>query len=225
MDAEQKQDSIDDGGAGAGPDYQPLDRFNAFSDGVFAIVITLLVLELPVPPMSARVPQGLSEAWPDFLGYFISFAYVGGIWLSHAGLTRFMKRGDALSFRLNLVMLLFVSLLPFTTNVMVTHITGPDARIAVAGYGLNVLVASSLLTGLMAYAARDRHLIVDEVADDKLRRTSRQRRAALILSAVAVIVAFVAPIIAVGIYIIVAAMFILQPLFGARRRPQHSSKQ
>lgn len=225
MDTEQKQVSIDDEGAGAGPDYQPLDRFNAFSDGVFAIVITLLVLTLPVPPMSARVPQGLSEAWPAFLGYFISFTYVGGIWLSHAGLTRFMKRGDALSFRLNLVMLLFVSLLPFTTNVMVTHITGPDARIAVAGYGLNVLVASSLLTALMAYAARDRHLIVDEVDDDKLRRTSRQRRAALILSAVAVIVAFVDPIIAVGIYIIVAAMFILQPLFGARRRPQHSSKQ
>ena len=218
MDAERKRVSIDNGGAGAGPDYHPLDRFNAFSDGVFAIVITLLVLELPVPPAGVMVPQALAESWPDFLGYFISFAFVGGIWLSHAGLTKSMKRGDALSFRLNLVMLLFVSLLPFATKVMVTHMKGPDARLAVALYGVNLLVASAMITALMLYAARDRHLVVDDVADEKLRRAYRQRRAYLIVSAVAVIVALVAPIVAVGIYIIVAAMFIIQPLIGARRR-------
>jgi uncharacterized membrane protein len=218
MDAEQKRVSIDNGGAGPGPDYQPLDRFNAFSDAVLAIVVTLLVLELPVPPPSALLPQALVEAWPDFMGYFISFAFVAGIWLSHAGLTKNMKRGDALSFRLNLVMLLFVSLLPFTTQVMVTHMTGPDARAAVAVYGVNLLVASAMITALMSYAARDRHLLVDDVADDKLTRAYRQRRAYLIVSAVAIFVGLVAPIIAVGIYTIMAAMFIIQPLVGARRR-------
>jgi hypothetical protein len=75
-----------------------------------------------------------------------------------------------------------------------------------------------MITALMLYAARDRHLVVDDVADEKLRRAYRQRRAYLIVSAVAVIVALVAPIVAVGIYIIVAAMFIIQPLIGARRR-------
>jgi uncharacterized membrane protein len=218
MQAEQKRVSSDDSRAEARLDYQPLERFNAFSDGVFAIVITLLVLELPVPPLGVSVSEGLAEAWPDFLGYFISFAFVGGFWLSHAGLTRLMKRGDALSFRLNLVMLLFVSMLPFATKVMVAHMKGPDARFAVALYGLDVLIASGLLSGLMWYAARDRHLMLDDLADDKLKQTSRQRWSALILSGVAVIVALVAPLAAVGIYIIVAAMFILQPLFGARRR-------
>ena len=75
-----------------------------------------------------------------------------------------------------------------------------------------------MITALMLYAARDRHLVVDDVADEKLRRAYRQRRAYLIVSAVAVIVALVAPIVAVGIYIIVAAAFIIQPLIGARRR-------
>jgi uncharacterized membrane protein len=218
MQAEQKRDSIDNSRAEARLDYQPLERFNAFSDGVFAIVITLLVLELPVPPLGDSVAEGLAEAWPDFLGYFISFAFVGGIWLSHAGLTRLMKRGDDVSFRLNLVMLLFVSLLPFTTKVMVAHMKAPDARLAVALYGLNVLIASGLLSGLMWYAARDRHLVVDDLADDKLKQASHQRWSALILGGVGVILALVAPLVAVVIYIIVAAMFIVQPLVQARRR-------
>ena len=73
-----KKVSIDDEGAGAGPDYQPLDRFNAFSDGVFAIAITLLVLDLPGPPVTAPVLPAFAESWQDFLGYAISFAFVGG---------------------------------------------------------------------------------------------------------------------------------------------------
>ena len=107
--------SIDTGAETAGSFY-PLDRFNAFSDGVFAIVITLLVLELPVPAEGSPVLPALAASWLDFLGYAISFAFVGGIWISHAGLTKYMKRGDAASFRLNLVLLLFVALLPFTTH-------------------------------------------------------------------------------------------------------------
>jgi uncharacterized membrane protein len=218
MDAERKRGAIENGGAAAGPDYQPLDRFNAFSDGVFAIVVTLLVLELPVPPVTVPVLPALAESWPDFLGYFISFAFVGGVWLSHAALTKSMKRGDALLFRLNLVMLLSVSLLPFTTKLMVTHMRETDARVAVAIYGVNVLVATGMISALMLYAARDRHLVVDDLADEKLMRAYRQRRAYLILGAVAVIVALVVPIIAVGIYIILAAVFIIQPLIGAWRR-------
>jgi hypothetical protein len=62
----------------------PLDRFSAFSDGVFAIAITILVLEITVPPLSEPLLPALKELWPDFLGYFISFAYIGGIWISHA---------------------------------------------------------------------------------------------------------------------------------------------
>ena len=67
--------------------YPALDRFSAFSDGVFAIAITLLVLELPVPPVDVPLVPALLEAWPDFLGYIMSFAFIGGIWLTHSGLT------------------------------------------------------------------------------------------------------------------------------------------
>jgi len=132
----------------------PLDRFNAFSDGVFAIAITLLVLEIAVPSLSAPLLTALQELWPDFLGYFISFSYIGGIWLSHAGLTRLMKQGDSTSYGLNLLMLIFVALLPFTTRLMVTHLAGPDVEIATVIYGLDVLLASLTLSLLIFHVAR-----------------------------------------------------------------------
>ena len=218
MHAERKQGVIDNGGPGVGPDYQPLDRFNAFSDGVFAIVITLLVLELPVPPSTAPILPALAESWPDFLGYAISFAFVGGIWLSHAGLTKYMKGGDVVFFRLNLVMLLYVSLLPFSTRLMVTHMEAADAAVAVAMYGANLFVASGLITALMYYVERDRRLAVDGVADDRVRRAYRQRRMYLVLTALAVIVGLVAPIVAVGFYVALTVAFLIQPLILARRR-------
>ncbi len=219
MDTEQTQVSIDKGDAGAGSSYQPLDRFNAFSDGVFAIVITLLVLELPVPPDGAPVLPALAESWSDFLGYAISFAFVGGIWLSHAGLTKNMKQVDDVSFRLNLVLLLFVSLLPFTTKLMVAHMGGAEARSAVTLYGANLLVASLMLSGLLAYVARDRQLVVDGLADDRIRRAYRQRKVYLVLIALAIIVGLVAPFVAAGFYVVVTVAFIIQPLIQVRQSP------
>ena len=147
---------------------------------MFAIVITLLVLELPVPPSTEPILPALAESWPDFLGYLISFAFIGGIWISHAGLTRYMRRGDVVSFRLNLVLLLFVSLLPFSTHLMVAHMHGADASVAVAIYGLNLFMESALITALLHHAAHDRHLVVDDVDDARVSRAYRQRRAYLV---------------------------------------------
>ena len=218
MDHESKQVSSANNGAEAAAGFFPLDRFNAFSDGVFAIVITLLVLELPVPPEGAPLLPALAASWSDFLSYAISFAFVGGIWLSHAGLTKYLKRGDAVSFRLNLVLLLFVSLLPFSTHLIVTHLEALDASTAVALYGANLFVASGLITALLYYAARDRQLVVDDVTAEKVSRAYRQRLPYLVLTALAILVALFAPLVAVASYILLAVAFLIQPLIGQRRR-------
>jgi uncharacterized membrane protein len=78
-------------------DLVGLDRFTAFSDGVYAIAITLLVLELTVPEGPDRLFVTLIEQWPEFLGYLISFAFIGGSWLTHARMSRMMKSADARS--------------------------------------------------------------------------------------------------------------------------------
>jgi uncharacterized membrane protein len=199
----------------------PLDRFNAVSDGVLASAITILVLELAGPSLSEPLVPALWELWPDFLGYFMSFFYIGGIWISHSSLTQLMKRGDSIAYGLNLLMLLFVALLPFTTRLMVTHMSDPDVATAAIIYGLNVLVASITLTLLMVYVARQPQLLVDDLADNALTRLYRQRWIGVGVGAFAVILAFVAPRAAVALYLLVAVLFLVLPLLGmyrARRR-------
>jgi uncharacterized membrane protein len=202
----------------------PLDRFNAFSDGVFAIAITILVLELTVPPLSVPLPEALQELWPDFLGYFISFFYIGGIWISHSRLTCLMKKGDSISYGLNLLMLLFVALLPFMTRLMVTRMSTPDISIATFIYGLNVLIASLTLSLLMFYVARQPQLVVDELADESLERLYRQRWIAIGVCAFAVILAIVAPFVAIALYLIIAVLFLVLPLLGMHRARHNAAR-
>jgi uncharacterized membrane protein len=147
----------------------------------------------------------------------MSFFYIGGIWISHASLTQLMRRGDSVAYGLNLLMLLFVALLPFTTKLMVAHMAEPDVATAAIIYGLNVLIASFTLTLLMDYVARPPQLLVDEIADDALKRLYRQRWIGIGVGAFAVILAFVAPHVAVALYLLVALLFLILPLLGMYR--------
>jgi uncharacterized membrane protein len=171
--------------------------------------------QLAVPSLAAPLLPALRELWPEMLGYFMSFAFRGGIWISHSRLTRPMIRGDSVAYGLNLLMLLFVCLLPFTTRVMVTHVYGPDISSAVIIYGLNVLCASFALNLLMFYVARQRHLVVDDVSDEVVKGMYRRRWSVLGLCTFGVIVAFVAPLAGVILYLVTAVVFLLLPLIGS----------
>ena len=195
----------------------PLDRFNAFSDGVFAIAITLLALELSVPVASGRLLSALVEQWPEFLGYFISFAFIGGMWLTHARMTRLMKQGDAAVFGINLLVLLFIGVLPFTTSLMVKNLSGPDVEIAVLVYGVNVLIASLLLSFLLVYSARDRRLVEDEVADATLAAIARRRWAAIGIEVIAILFALIVPMVAVALYLAATLLLLIAPLIRLHR--------
>src|SRR5512136_2503166 len=92
-------------------------RLEAFSDGVFAIAITLLVLEIAVPHVRGdRLLSGLLEQRPMYLAYFISFMTIGIVWIEHNALTDALDYVDAGFQRLNLLLLLFVGFLPFPTT-------------------------------------------------------------------------------------------------------------
>ena len=128
-----------------------------------------------------------------------------------------MKSGDAESFSLNLLLLLFVGLLPFSTALMVTHLTGADAEIAVLIYGANLLLASVVLSLLIRYLAREPSLLVDVIAEGSLRRISRQRWTSLGLNVLAIAVTLVAPKVAVGLYLVLTTLLLIIPFLGLRR--------
>ena len=215
-----QQTSEDDRPAGTDRHALPLDRFNAFSDGVFAIAITLLVLEITVPGEGTPLWAALREQWPEFLGYYISFAFIGGIWITHSGVTKYMRRGDTVVYTLNLVLLLLVGLLPFATSLMVTHLTGADAQLAALLYGVDLLLASLVLSLLIIYLAREPALLVDDLDEDILRRVTRQRWTSIGLNVLAVALAFFSAQVAVALYLVVSTVLLIVPLLGMRRHRQ-----
>lgn len=196
----------------------PKDRLEAFSDGVFAIVITLLVLELKVPEDSGNLGQALAREWPAYLGYFISFAFIGGSWIAHSNMTRFIKNADAVFMRLNLLLLLAVSFLPFTTSLMAGHLNDSGERLGVVLFGLNLTLAAVLVNVLLAYAARAPQLAADDVAEGELQGFEKERRSALVLQSVATIVGIFLPFVAVLVFLAVSVLLLLEPLWRARRR-------
>ena len=196
----------------------PTTRLEAFSDGVFAIAVTLLVLELHVPLDPEALLHELAAEWAGYLGYFVSFAFIGGVWMAHSNLTRFTKATDQVMMGLNLVLLLFVSFLPFTTSLLANHLDDSGAHIAVVIFGINLTLASLMVNVMFGYAGRAEGVAADDAADDELRAFDRQRRSAVILQAVATLIGLVIPFVAVVVYLVISLLVLVDPIWRAERR-------
>jgi uncharacterized membrane protein len=128
------------------------NRLEAFSDGVFAIAITLLVIEIrpPTPAAGESLARALWEQWPHYLGYFLSFLVLGVMWLNHHRIFEPAVRVDGIVLVLNLNLLLWAVLIPFPTAVVADFLRegGDDAKTAVALYGGVILLAAISFTAL-----------------------------------------------------------------------------
>ncbi len=216
-------------------DFLPKGRLDAFADGVFAIVITLLVLDLAIPNASENMMVVLTQQWPAFLAYVISFAFVGSVWISHSSVTALMKQETPHSYRLTLLMLFFVSLIPFTTKLMAFYLSHPPmipdlygsdltsawltvhalARSALSApvtvYGLDLLAASVTMNTIMKSGIRTPGMLTDEAAKSELNALQRRQQFGVIIIVGTLICGFLLPIIAVGGYIIVSILFFVTP--------------
>ena len=130
-------------------------RMEAFSDGVLAIAITLLVLDVAIRPPGSPIHQFL-RGWPSYLAYLVSFLTIGGAWIAHHGLTDSLDRVDRIFLRLNLLFLLAVSFLPFPTRLVADAMekTTSWQRMAAVVYGCTLLAIRLLFAALSAYVRR-----------------------------------------------------------------------
>jgi uncharacterized membrane protein len=196
------------------------NRVEAFSDGVFAIAITVLVLAIAVPEPGVRLGSALLSLWPSYVAYLMSFVVIGAIWINHHAMFRHIVRADSWVLILNLGQLLFIAFLPFPTAVLAQAFsTNVDESIATAFYG-GTLAALGLFVYLTwAYAARRHQLLDDRISLEKARRLQRRYLIGPTFYVLAVLVGFVLPWAAVLIFIALDAYF----LWPQQRTPQAGS--
>jgi uncharacterized membrane protein len=187
-------------------------RVEGFSDGVLAIAITLLVLQLGENEGEGSLAHRLGEEWPFFLSYFISFVNIGTVWLNHHKVVSGIGRIDHTFLVLNLLLLMVVSLLPFPTRMVGEELaSGSDAdqRTAALLYAGTFLLASVAFYLLWWWAARDRRLIKPGVPDQLNRVRSLRFRLAITVFAIPCLLALVSPVAAVAADGVIMASFLL----------------
>jgi uncharacterized membrane protein len=134
----------------------PTSRLEAFSDGVFAIAITLLVLEIPVPDVEGGgLADALLDQWPSYAAYVVSFAIIGIIWINHHAVFSWVRVADRVVLFLNLHLLLWVTLIPWPTSLLAEYMLagGGDERVAALVYALTMTMMGVAFGSLWFYVS------------------------------------------------------------------------
>ena len=187
-------------------------RIEAFSDGVFSIAATLLVLEIAVPEADFdHLWKGIADQWPSYLSYATSFLTIGGLWLVHHAIFRRLRFADYNLTRLNLLLLMAVAFLPFPTKLVAEAIdsTSSAERAAVLFYGAALLVISLLITVIVRYAG-SRPELIEEEGRDEVVALAAQSSPNLAFYLAVLALAFLAPNVAAFGFLAIAVFAIMR---------------
>ena len=185
-------------------------RFEAFTDGVFAIVITLLVLglvlpEFKAPPTEGELAHALLALWPAILAYALSFAVIGIMWQNHHALFRLVHTVDRVTVFLNLALLGLTAFIPFATSVLGAH---PSLKTAAFFYGLNLTGTATCYNLLLNHLVK-RRALQGQVTAETLRQTIRAYRVGWATYATAMLTSLVAPYLAFALYLLIAIYYLV----------------
>ena len=147
-----------------------LDRLIFFSDAVFAIAVTILALEIRLPAVDGQISNGellknLLSIWPKYLGYIISFLVIGSLWMGHHRKFLLIKHHDRLLLFLNLILLMSIAFIPFSTSVISEF---GNLITATVFYALSIAVAGLFSALVWWYAARNYRLVDKKVKKKEL---------------------------------------------------------
>lgn len=199
------------------------NRVEAFSDGVFAIAITLLVLQIHVPEAGSgeHLARALAAQWPSYAAYAISFLTIGVIWINHHVMLRRLRIVDHSVLIWNLLLLMCVGILPFTTALMAAYLKGSEGEALAAA-----VYSGSFMVMTLVFAATNHHVLfrkaemLDEEVDERTRRLTFKRGISGVLPyLVATVLAFVSPYLTFAICAAVAIFYAL-PFATASESPE-----
>jgi uncharacterized membrane protein len=194
-------------------------RLEAFSDGVIAVAITLLVLDLkvPQPGSDGSLGHALAHMWPAYLAYVTSFLTIGIIWINHHAMIGRLRQPDHMILSLNLLLLLTIGVLPFATSLMSTYLREAHGEnLAAAVYGGALLAMSLAFSALNFHTLYTKsHLLAVEMTDDRRRRVISRSLFGLVPYAIATALAVVSPYLTIGICTAIACYYALPLASGS----------
>jgi uncharacterized membrane protein len=183
------------------------DRLLALSDGVFAIALTLLVLELPVPEDSHDLAGDLLKRWPSFVAYIVSFVTLGIVWINHHALMDRVERADRGLLELNLLLLLLVAVVPWPTGLIASYLRDDEqAGAAAVVYGVTMLLLSLSFAGIRGYVQWRDDLTHPDIRPG-LGKAVRRSLVGPVAYAVGTVLATASPSGAFGVFAAIAVYF------------------
>ncbi|MDI1480677.1 TMEM175 family protein [Polyangium sp. y55x31] len=194
-------------------------RIEALSDAAFGIVMTILVLEIPVPeidqPTALDVPRALLRLWPNFLGYFVSFVMLGMSWVAQHEQFHFIKRADQALLWMTMLFLMLIATVPFTTTLIGRYL---EQQSVVVLYGAHLLAISLVHHATWRYAAMNRRLVDPHIDVEDVEMHLRRSLTTPVIYLVAIGLSFMNTVLSVVVYALVPLVYGMLPSIYAKRK-------
>jgi uncharacterized membrane protein len=206
---------VSGGNAGSSESYTGTERILAFSDGVFAIAVTLLVLDLVPPRVTHGVVEKLLLAWPNYLSYALSFFIIGILWANHHQMFTQIKRSNHVFLLINIVFLMWVGALPFPTALLAEGLSHYDAvgRQAVVAVYTGMYLVGALLINLEWWYAIDHGRLLGEGTDaEAVKRTTRSYSIGPLAFLVDLALSFVSVEASLVLFFVLALFYAVVPI-------------
>jgi uncharacterized membrane protein len=193
-------------------------RTEAFSDGVFSIAATLLVLDLKVPDAAGGLLPALLHAWPAYASYAVSFMTIGIIWLNHHAIFHHLRQVDRALQVLNLILLMSVALIPFPTAILAKYLeNGHDQAVAGAIYGATMTAMGASFGTLWMYVLGKDSLRSSVIPAARKRQLLARFALGTPIYATGIAVAFLSARLSLLIYALLAAYYLYAPIPSIER--------
>ena len=189
----------------------PLSRIEAFSDGVIAIIITLMILEIKIPTIDSNSTS--ADIWTKvyamlnpFVAYVLSFVMVGVLWVNHHQFLRQLKHADRNLLWYNLHLLFWMSILPIPTNFLGQDFKRPEIT---ALYGFVMFMCAFAFLLMREYVNRRPHLFIDNLSEDLRKKARRKLISSAVLYFISIFAGYISIYISLGIFVLIPAAYFI----------------
>jgi uncharacterized membrane protein len=191
-------------------------RLETFSDGVFAIAATLLILNVHAD--GPHLGHALTRAWPSYAAYAVSFVTIGIMWVNHHGVFAQIDKVDRTFLMINVFFLMSIAFVPFPTVLVAEHLRDANLKVAALTYGFTLTITATLYNFLWLYASGRRRLLRDDADPRVVSGITRSYLPGPFIYLAAALIAFWKSSVSVALFAVIAAFYMLESAVFGRRQ-------